>query len=615
MLTSSVVTAVSTPDSSAISSSASSAISRLLELSPAALRAKMEARLWRTLPWHLCFLIASQLWGIVDSFLTRTPHSAFLLSLPATSLILVLSGVLVFRLRHAEYIAGVRYWILGALVYIALSSMLVLVVTHDTRVYGVVLMNILYASIALPSQSLFLGYVAFLMAMFVPTLPWWNADEQTVTIYIYLFWSLCSYLIVVGRTRYASKIDGLTWRDERLNIELQATVHRLQEEARERHTAESELRASEARYRSIFNNVVVGVFQCDPNGRFMLINSTLHRMMGYRSTDEFFADARRTENPQNPVLSLRERVIKVASRSSSSGTTLRLKQADGTPLTVILYARQLDGDDGHSAGIEGLVVNITERDAAEEKLRQQQERLAKASRIAALSEVFVAISHEVSQPLFAISNFANASLETMEHLDQTGLDDVVEWNRKIAAQAERGSEIIRRLRGLSRQSKPLRSNVPLSLVVYESLAMVQALLDELNVRVQICEDDPTLEVLVDPLLAEQALVNLLRNACDAMRDTDPSNRLLTIHVSEQEASGTTTISISDSGCGLPENGDSQLYDSFYTTKSDGLGIGLAVCRTVAKAHGGRVWATENQAGGAVFHMSFPTVLEASHDGD
>lgn len=588
-------------------------MTRLLELPPAALQAKMEERLWRKLPWHLCFLLATQLWGILDAFMVREPQLAILLSLPTALLILGLAGALVFRLRNPECVAGVRYWMLGVLTFLLLTSMLALVVTHDARVYAAVLINMIYASCALPAQALYIAYLSMALAMFLPTLPFWNTQEQSLTLYIYLFWGLLGYMVVVGRTRYAGKIDGLTWRDERLNSELQQTVHRLRQEVSERQAAEAELRSSEARYRSIFNNVVVGVFQCDPDGRFMLINSTLYQMMGYGSTEEFFSDARRIDTPQNPVLTLRERVINEASRTSSAGSKLRMQQADGTPLMVILYARRLEREDGLSAGIEGLVVNITEREAAEEKLRQQQERLAKASRVAALSEVFVAISHEVSQPLFAISNFANASLETMEKLDQTKLQDIAEWNRKIAAQAQRGSEIIRRLRGLSRQSKPLRSNVPLALVINESLAMVQAVLDEHQVQVYICEDDPAVEVLVDPLLVEQALVNLLRNACDAMKDTKPRNRALTIHISRDEYS--TTVSIGDTGCGLPETGDEQLYDSFYTTKSDGLGIGLAVCRTVAKAHGGRVWATENKAGGAVFHMSFPTVMEPSHDRD
>jgi C4-dicarboxylate-specific signal transduction histidine kinase len=225
-----------------------------------------------------------------------------------------------------------------------------------------------------------------------------------------------------------------------------------------------------------------------------------------------------------------------------------------------------------------------------------------------LAEIASTLAHEINQPLMVIATYTDACQRLLDTQD-FDRQEISRALRKCHDQAVRVSSIIERLREFIRQRQPQPSQCDVKSVVSEAVAMLRPQLDEACITVDVSQVIPTLVIFADKILLIQVLVNLMRNAIDAMRDNLPQARKLSISVALQE-SGNVEFSVSDNGSGLGEASLEELSSPFFTTKPDGLGLGLAICRSVAEAHGGRLWATENPLGGTIFHLSIPAGLSA-----
>ena len=263
----------------------------------------------------------------------------------------------------------------------------------------------------------------------------------------------------------------------------------------------------------------------------------------------------------------------------------------------------------HSERVEAALVisrDLTEHMLASEALREAQAALAHVTRVTTLGEVTASIAHELNQPLAAIVNNANACLGLLPS-GRHDLDDVREALTDMVSDADRASAIIERVRGLAKRSPP--EKVPLRLVDVvddvRALAAAESVARRVTIRTDVAADLPV--VLGDRVQLQQVLLNLVVNGMDAMSTVDEPERRLEIRgrPDRQGRSPAATISVQDSGVGLDAGRMDRLFEAFYTTKPHGMGMGLAISRSIIEAHGGWLWAEPNRGAGATFSFRLP----------
>ena len=252
----------------------------------------------------------------------------------------------------------------------------------------------------------------------------------------------------------------------------------------------------------------------------------------------------------------------------------------------------------------GFVRDLTERQRTETRLQELQFELLHASRLRSMGQMAAALAHELNQPLTATANYVKAAQRLLggtkpspERLRQA-LD-------LAAQQTLRSGEIIRRLRGFVARGEVDRRPESVAKLIEEASALALVGAKERGIHVDLGLDADVPQVVVDRVQIQQVLLNLIRNAIEAMHGM--SRRDLTVSIDQVE--GMVQVSISDTGPGVAPDVQDRLFQPFVTTKEDGMGIGLSVCRTIIEAHGGRLWMEPNPEGGSVFRFTVPTVGE------
>jgi C4-dicarboxylate-specific signal transduction histidine kinase len=247
------------------------------------------------------------------------------------------------------------------------------------------------------------------------------------------------------------------------------------------------------------------------------------------------------------------------------------------------------------------------RNRAEEALRQANFDLARVSRITTMGELTASLAHEVNQPIAAAVTDANTCLRWLMR-DQPDLEEAREAASRTIRDATRAAEIISRVRQLFKKGTPQQQLVDVNEVIREMTALLrsEATRHSISVRIDLAPDIP--QVFGDRLQLQQVLMNLMINSIDAMKDVD-GTRQLTVQ-SQPGEDEQVVLSVSDTGVGLPPQQEDQIFNSFFTTKPHGTGMGLRISRSIAESHGGRLWATGNPPRGASFHLTLPTKIEA-----
>ena len=291
---------------------------------------------------------------------------------------------------------------------------------------------------------------------------------------------------------------------------------------------------------------------------------------------------------------------------------------DGTAIIVASrHALQRD-ERGAPGAILEINRDITDRKRVEEALRNSQAELAHVMRMTTLGELTASFAHEVNQPLAAIVNNANACLGLLPASTGHGLDEAREALGDIVDDADRASAIIARLRGLAKKSPLEKLPLHLDDVVEDVLTLAAG---ELAARYVTSRTEVPADLAVvsgDRVQLQQVLLNLVVNAIESMSAVEGRERLLVIRGREDTDDGTPAIAISvqDCGVGLKAEEVGRLFEAFYTTKPQGMGMGLAISRSIIEAHGGRLWAEPNQGPGATFSFSLPAAEQAhGADGD
>lgn len=241
----------------------------------------------------------------------------------------------------------------------------------------------------------------------------------------------------------------------------------------------------------------------------------------------------------------------------------------------------------------------------EELERQHQvEELAHFARLSTIGEMSSALAHELNQPLCAIVTHTEGALRMMKSGDWDS-NELLEAIQEAGTQAERAGKIIRRIANLVRKKESHRSSVNIWKIIGETINLIEyeARLKGITIQwVEPSENSPMLKV--DRIQIQQVLVNLLHNSFEAMKNVDQSKRQISIEVSTDE-NDMVQVVVSDKGCGLSAESTDRIFESFFTTNSQGLGMGLSISRSIIEAHGGRIWAESNPTGGATFRFTLP----------
>jgi PAS domain S-box-containing protein len=247
--------------------------------------------------------------------------------------------------------------------------------------------------------------------------------------------------------------------------------------------------------------------------------------------------------------------------------------------------------------------DITERKLAEEALRAAQGDLAHVTRVTTMGELTASIAHEINQPLSAIVNNANACRRLLA-VPAPDLDEVRQAVTDIADLGTRAGEVISRIRAFMKKAIPMKTQVDLNQVVVEVLALIPAEMATHKIAV-VTELSPGLPpVLGDRIQLQQVLLNLIMNGIESMTSSSDRPRVLLIRSQTQE-SGHVLVAVQDSGTGLDAKAMSHIFDTFFTTKPAGMGMGLAISRSIVEAHGGRLWPVPDASEGAIFNLTLP----------
>jgi signal transduction histidine kinase len=278
----------------------------------------------------------------------------------------------------------------------------------------------------------------------------------------------------------------------------------------------------------------------------------------------------------------------------------RLLMPDGAVKHVHVVARAAKDQAGKLEFI-GAIMDVTERKLAEEALGKAQANLAHVARLTTVGELTASIAHEVNQPLAAVVTNANACLRWLDH-EPPNVDEVREAVRRIVRDGNRGSDVIARIRGLLKKEQPPRTGLNVNELVQETMALARVDLHGADLRAELAVELP--QAKGDRVQLQQVLLNLTMNAMDAMQPVTDRPRVLRIQTKRHEP-GEVLVAVQDSGVGLSSKGAEKIFETFYTTKPDGLGMGLSICRSIIEGHGGRLWVEPNEGFGATFQFTLP----------
>ncbi len=281
---------------------------------------------------------------------------------------------------------------------------------------------------------------------------------------------------------------------------------------------------------------------------------------------------------------------------------------DGSVVTVASrWALQRD-EQGEPVAILETNNDITERKRAEEALQQVQTELAHVTRVMTLGELTASIAHEVNQPLAAIVTNGNACLRWLGGA-QPNFAEARQAVERIIKDSYRASDVIARIRTLVKKAPPRNDLVDINEVIHEVLALAQSETRRNHVvlRRELADDLPA--VLGDRVQLQQVILNLIMNGLEAIAKSREGERMLLVSSGKDE-SNNVILAVRDSGEGLDPANFERVFDAFYTTKPDGMGMGLAISRTIIESHGGRLWASSNSPRGAVFQFSLPAASDS-----
>ena len=362
--------------------------------------------------------------------------------------------------------------------------------------------------------------------------------------------------------------------------------------------ANEALQASEEQYRELFNANTDALFFTSLEGSLVDVNPAACRMHGY--TREEFLRLRPDEFIHADSHHNFANFIETCRQGKLFHCEAQDIRKDGSLIDVEVYGTRMQFRGSYHAF--AIVRDISARKANQRQSQEQEVMLAHVSRLSTLGEMTAAIAHEVNQPLHSIANFARAIRNSVADGADINLDTLADWTDDIIAAADSAGNIIRRLRDFSRGSPPQRAPVELAEIVERSVNLIA--FDVRAKRIDVRQQLPSTTTVVsaDAVQIQQVIVNLLKNAVESLESHAGERRILIDVAGEGELA---VVRVSDSGGGISSTIQDALFEPFATHKKDGLGLGLAISRTIVQAHGGDISVGESQLGGATLMFTLP----------
>jgi two-component system sensor kinase FixL len=251
----------------------------------------------------------------------------------------------------------------------------------------------------------------------------------------------------------------------------------------------------------------------------------------------------------------------------------------------------------------GIIRDVTEMRRAQAQVRHLEEQLLHADRLVILGELTAGIAHEINQPLTAIAAYADAGSTIIDRIDEAPAADMHSICERIGGQARRAAEVVQRLRGLVRSGTAAKSHHDLNEIIRNILLLFEYEIKKTNTNLLFLPLEPLEKLYVDDIQIQQIMVNLIKNSLDAINEAGQEDGRIQIHVRKEGQE--VLVSVTDNGPGVPEIHRPRLFDSFFTTKPKGVGLGLSICKSIAGAHGGTLRHEQPADGGSRFTLSLP----------
>jgi PAS domain S-box-containing protein len=424
------------------------------------------------------------------------------------------------------------------------------------------------------------------------------------------FSDLHERLLVQFRDAIESDLKTLSDLDVRLNEETRARLAEAERSRRallsiieDRQQAEEALRESERRYREMLQNVQLVALMLDERGRLTFCNDFLLELTGWQREEITGADWFETFLPPDVRKQIKPFFFNALQQGDIQEHVENEIVTRSGERRLIRWSNTVMRDpQGRAIGATSIGEDITERKRAREALESAMAELAHVTRVATLGEMTTSIAHEINQPLGAIANSASACLRWLEAQKP---EEARRSAARVIAESHRASEIIGRIRALVKKAPPRKDWLDVNETIHEVIALADSEVQRNGVALEIQLSDDLPLILADRIQLQQVILNLMMNAMEAMNGPGEGPRELVVSSMRNEPQG-VIVSVRDSGPGLDPQGLDHLFDAFYTTKPHGLGMGLAISRSLIEAHGGRLWASVNQPHGAVFQFTLPT---------
>ncbi len=371
--------------------------------------------------------------------------------------------------------------------------------------------------------------------------------------------------------------------------------------------------AQEAYFEALMNAAVDAIIVIDHHGQIEIFSKAAEKIFGYTASeilgknvsrlmpepdhsahDQYLSNYHTSKNPR--IIGIGREVVGL--------------HKNGTTFPVHLSVGEVEGSGGSQ--FIGIIRDMSEHHRLESEVVEMQMELAHATRLSELGEMTAGIAHEINQPLTAISTYANACHRMLEN-EQTDAAEMLNIIHLITDQAQRAGEVVRRLRTFTKKRMGHRQLSEINAIIDDTIRLVEPDIRTRNFHLRKHLTPALPRILADNIQIQQVILNLIRNAMDAMESAPSGDNTVTIETNLGD-NNCVRVSVSDQGIGITEENAEKIFDPFFTTKNTGTGIGLSISRSIIAAHGGVIDYSPNQEGGLTFYFTLPAGIE-NEDGE